>query len=85
MKKGRLLGTLGIPEDVLNGVSNIEITGNSRMLIQGCKGVLLYLEDEIKLNLGKCEVCIRGDELSMTALDEGMAQVEGTILDVSFK
>lgn len=84
MNKEKIFATLGMPEDILKGVSHIEITGNSRMLIEGCSGVLLYTQDEIKLNLGKRAVSVKGDELSLCALADSAAQISGTIMEVSF-
>ena len=44
---------LEVPLSAFGGVPNLELTGNREMTVEGCKGVLEYDEDVVKLNLGK--------------------------------
>ena len=75
---------LELPVSVVNNQARIEITGNSELVIDGCKGILLYDDDGIKINTGKNSVLITGHNLLVASyIDETMI-ITGQIHNVGF-
>ena len=52
--------------------------------MEGCKGILEYDEDIIRLNLGKFILRLTGRDLSLCTLTEDTAVVEGYLLSIEF-
>lgn len=62
----------------------IEISGNREVIIDGCKGVVEYGEDSIKLNLGEVVLTLAGNGLVINSFDSSIAVITGQISDISF-
>ena len=62
----------------------IEMSGNREIIIDGCKGVVEYGENLIKLNLGENVLTLSGSELVINSFDSGIAVINGQIGDISF-
>ncbi len=62
----------------------IEMLSNREIIIDGCKGVVEYTENHIKLSLGIGAICISGDNLVIKSFDSSIAVISGTITDISF-
>lgn len=66
------------------GGAHIELMGNTHAIVEGCKGVIKYEEDDIRLNLGKCTVSLRGRGLCVRTFRCEQAVIHGEIADISF-
>ena len=75
---------LEVPLSAFGGVPNLELTGNREMTVEGCKGVLDYDEDVVKLNLGKMILQVRGRDLNIKGLTDDAAVLEGYFLSIEF-
>lgn len=64
--------------------SFIELSGNREAVIEGCRGVLDFGESSIALSLGKMNVRIIGDELTVASFVYGQALVRGNICGLEF-
>ncbi len=62
----------------------IEMTGNREIIIDGCKGVVEYSENLIKLNLGETVLALSGDGLVINSFDSSIVVITGQISDISF-
>lgn len=62
----------------------IEMTGNREIIIDGCKGVVEYSENLIKLNLGETVLALSGDGLVINSFDNSIVVITGQISDISF-
>ncbi|NLB35871.1 MAG: sporulation protein [Clostridiales bacterium] len=82
--KEKLSEELDLPLASMPGMPNIELAGNRQAVVEGCKGVLEYNENAIKLNLGKSIVKFVGIGLSMTSFRFEQAVISGNILSVEF-
>ena len=65
--------------------SHLEITDNSRCVVDGLKGIVSYSSDKIKVNLGKYCVTFFGDNLFINAFSLEGAIIEGTIISLEFE
>lgn len=64
--------------------SNIELLGNREAIIEGCKGILEYDENTIRLNLGKLSVKFSGIDLCLKCMNTENVIVEGNITSIEF-
>ncbi len=72
-----------LPE-VLSGEPKIEMLGNREIIIDGCKGVVEYGENLIKLNANDCVLSVLGDTLVIKSYDGSVAVISGTITEINF-
>lgn len=75
---------LDLPKIVMPDVAHIELSGNREAIIDGCKGVLDYDDQSIRLNTGRTIVRFTGSDLTMRALTLEQAVISGTILSIDF-
>lgn len=74
---------MALPSEVL-GASQIEITGSRKILLLGHKGIRLYSETEILVDLIDCAVRVTGNHLGIGAMTKQELLISGSIDCVSF-
>ncbi len=79
----RLYSRLDIPPDVVSGIF-VEMRGRTNVVVHGCREILLYTPEEVRLRLRGCVVCVRGEGLYCTAYHTGTADIGGRVDSVSF-
>ena len=62
----------------------IEMTGNREIVIDGCKGVVEYTENNIRLSLGESVMSLSGDSLLIQSFDNDVVIISGQISDIDF-
>lgn len=80
----RICERLDITDDVCRRCGYIEIISNTCALVDGCRGVMEYNGELIKLSLGKTAVAFHGTDLTIKSLSMAQAMVEGFIMSVEF-
>lgn len=80
----RVENALELPTGSLSNIARIELTGNRRAVVEGCRGILEYDDGIIRLNTCSGVVRFVGRDLSMSCLTEDNAVVTGTLLSVEF-
>ena len=79
-----LLGrALELPPGMAGG-AHIEMFSNREAIIDGCRGVMEYDEENIQLNIGAGTVRISGRGLNMDSFGEGQAVIKGYIKNIEF-
>ncbi len=73
-----------ISPDIISGI-RIEIRGQNRLLLQGCRKILKYSEQEMLLDLGKLRLRVCGERMWCTSFISGALGVGGCIHSVSFE
>ena len=76
---------LDIPEMVRRDVPHIEMQGNREVIVDGCRGVLEYTSDQIKINAGVCVIRFSGGDLTIRAYSENQTEINGEILQIDFE
>ena len=76
--------TLDIPVGVLSKAARMEVSGNRQVLIEGCRGIVRYDEDQIEVRTADGTVRFTGRELCMTSLNPACAVITGRLLSVEF-
>ena len=74
----RLYLKFDIPPDILNNMV-IEIRGRTNVRIHGCKEILIYTADIIKLQLSECILKVFGKDLYCTSYGSGNMEIDGII------
>ncbi len=72
-----------VPES-LSTEPKIEILGNREIIIDGCKGVVEYGENLIKLSTGELVIAFEGIDLLVKSFDNQIAIINGNISEISF-
>lgn len=70
--------------DGLGNEPKIEMLGNREIIIDGCKGIVEYGENLIKLNTGEYVLSVLGDELIIKSFDGSVAVISGKIAEITF-
>ncbi len=80
----RLSKTFEMPENVFSGGAQMEILGNREAIVDGCKGVIEYDDEIIRLSTGNMIVCFRGVGLEIKGLTASNAVISGMITAIEF-
>lgn len=72
-------------KDFININSQIQITGNSRVLVDGCKKILEYNDIFVKVQTAELTVQIWGSELSVNDFGSDVIYVHGNIQSVELE
>ncbi len=73
-----------ISPDIISGI-RIEIRGQNRLMLQGCRKILKYSEQEMLLDLGNMRLRVCGERMWCTSFISGALGVGGCIHSVSFE
>ncbi len=74
-----------LPADLLAGEMRIEVRGRNILFLQGCRRILSYAPEEIKLAAEQCDICIGGERLICSSFYGGTVTVEGRICSVEYR
>ena len=64
---------------------SLELFGREYLLIRGCKKILLYTTEEIRLSLCQYVLVIRGKELYCASYYSGAVRVDGLICSLELE
>ena len=59
--------------------------GEGELTVHGCKKILLYSTEAIRLRVGRRTLCVRGKGLSCTSFSGGIMMLEGRIDAVCYE
>lgn len=79
-----LADKLDLPADAA-GAAKITLYGRRRLLIENHKGILNYGEDIIEVDCGGMKTVIRGNDLSLGAMDKNDMLVTGRVLSIELE
>ncbi len=80
----RVEKALELPVGSLSSAARIELSGNRRAVVEGCRGIVEYGDETIRLNTESGIVRFLGRSLSMSCMTEDSAVIEGVILSVEY-
>ena len=82
-KRGGMIGRIGammdIPPEILPGGFLLTLSGKGELTVCGCKGILAYSEEEMRISLGRVCLLVGGEQLFCTAFGAGSVTVTGNI------
>ena len=62
----------------------LELKGNRELLLEGCKGILEYTTETIRINTGTIVLVILGRNLNLKCLSQTGLIVDGFIMSIEF-
>ncbi len=65
--------------------SVIQILNDESMVIENCRNIILFNENEIKLSLSKCDVVIVGLNLKMRNFSRTGVEISGKFHSIGFE
>lgn len=68
-----------IPADLFSGGMTLEMRGRNELLLCGCREIIEYSENVIRIMQSSCVVCVKGRRLVMSSYSEGRIAVTGEI------
>lgn len=68
----------------LMDVPHIEMIGNRQLLIENCKGIVEYEDEQIRLNTGRYILKIQGRHLSLVNMSDEDLFIKGSITRLEF-
>lgn len=80
----RLQRAMELPDGMLTGATFMEIEGDSRAVVVGCKGIHTYSEECIRLCTATGSVSFYGRDLEMGCLSADGATVSGRLQRIEF-
>ena len=80
----RVEKALELPVGSLSSAARIELSGNRRAVVEGCRGLVEYGDELIRLNTESGIVRFMGRGLSMSCMTEDSAVIEGLLLSVEY-
>jgi len=75
---------LELPDTVVTSGPYIEIHGTGEMVVEGCKGILDYDGNLVRLSVGRFAVTVLGEKLEITHYSDGSCTVAGEIRNIGF-
>lgn len=64
--------------------ASMHLIGNNEAVIDGCKGVLEYNDNQIKVNIGRQSVTFLGKDLQITNYGDNSITINGQITSLEF-
>ena len=64
---------------------HLEVLDDGQAVLEGCKGIMAYSSEYIRLSCGKKVVSFEGTELELRCLSSSTAVVTGTILAIRYE
>ena len=80
----RVEKALDLPVGSLSNAARIELSGNRRAVIDGCRGIIEYGEETVRLNTEDGILRFMGRGLRMRCMTDDTAVIEGIILSLEY-
>lgn len=82
--RDKISDTFDLPKEIILGVPNIKIIGNSDMMIENHRGILEYTDEILRMNSGLGVIKIQGRNLEIKEVSQEDIQIHGSIESVEF-
>lgn len=83
--KERIGENLDIPSDLLFGGSALEVRGRGEAYVCGCKRIVSFTEESIKLEMSDFNIIINGERLSCFTFCEGKIVIGGRVKSIEIE
>lgn len=80
----RLAGILDLPVEAVMDLPHLEMSGNKEILLENCRGIIGYSDDEIRVSTGRGIIRVCGQGLTLKNLRVDSIIIDGTIHSVEF-
>ena len=76
---------LDVPSDLWTGGMRMEVRGRNSVVVHGCRRIVGYRPDEVRLQMKTCLVAVRGQRLCCISYLAGAVELEGQIDALCFE
>ena len=76
--------SLSLTGALLNREAHVELQGTHEALLEGCKGIVEYREDLIRVNIRQGQLAVGGRNLELSCVSEDSMIVRGYINKIEF-
>lgn len=76
---------LGLPRDVVLDIPKIIITGDNEIVIENHKGIIMFKEDEIKINSNVGVISVQGKSLEILFIGGSTVIIGGKFKDIKYE
>ena len=80
--KTTAVSAMKLPRDVCLGEALISIEGRHSLVIENYRNILMYTENEVKIQAKTCRILVRGKGLSIVYYDKDEMKISGRITSV---
>ena len=80
----KLAKSTNIPINIIKDQTHYEFNSNKEIIVEGCKGILQYEENIVRLNMKNMITIFCGKKLSIKCLTEDSLIITGFITTVEF-
>ena len=75
---------LDFPPDILSGGMRLELRGRNTLLVHGCRKILHYTPQEMRLLVSECVLSVTGERLVCHSYLSGAVGIEGKVNSLCF-
>ncbi len=75
----------GVPQEAFSAAPRITVSGGSRVLIEGHRGLLEYSAERIAASAAGCRVIVKGEGLGLEAMNAKELVVSGRLWAVELE
>jgi len=72
------------PVDTLLDVPSVHVIGRDNITVEGCKGILFYLDDKVTLDMGKFAVTFHGTNIELKNLSSVELSIRGKLSAITY-
>ena len=80
-----LIKRLDMPPELLSGGMRIELRGREYLTVEGCRRILTYTPNLMRLRLCRCVLAVEGERLLCHSYLSGAVAIEGHICRLGFE
>ena len=82
--KIRLASLLEMPVTSLSGMASLQLSGNREAVVEGCRGILEYGEQTVRLSAEGMVIRFTGRDLQIRCMTQESAVVTGFFTSIEF-
>lgn len=83
--KENMAEKLDLPRDVVMSMPKITITGDSEIIIENHKGIIIFEKDEIKVNSNIGVISIKGERLEILFIGGSTVSIGGKFKGIIYE
>ena len=80
-----LVRGLDLPPEMLQGGMRVEVRGRDALMVEGCRKILAYTPDEVKLQMAGCLLVIEGEGMLCHSYLSGAVGLEGRVCCIRYE
>lgn len=83
--KQKIVNTLDLPRDIILNMPQITVTGDNEIIIENHRGVVLFGEDQVKINSGVGLISIHGSRFEILFMGGSTITIGGKFKSIAYE